>query len=133
MTEVRQASCRCGRLVARCEGEPIRISACHCLACQQRSGSPFAEQARFPASNVSIKGESTQWVRIADSGSAVTYHFCPLCGSTVWYQGGPIPEAIAIPVGAFADPEFPAPRFSVWERRKHPWVSIGGDEVEHRD
>ena len=27
-------------------------------------------------------------------------------------------------LGAFADAEFPAPAFSVYERRKHPWVSL---------
>ncbi len=130
---VRRASCRCGRLVALCEGEPVRISVCHCLACQQRSGSPFAEQARFPADKVTVSGEARQWVRTADSGNAVTYHFCPECGSTVWYQGGPMPDAIAVPVGAFADPGFPSPRFSVWEARKHPWVTIAGEGIEHRD
>jgi hypothetical protein len=130
---VRRASCRCGQLIALCEGEPVRISACHCLACQQRSGSPFAEQARFPADKVSVSGESRQWVRIADSGNAVAYHFCPECGSTVWYQGGPMPEAIAVPVGAFADPGFPPPRFSVWEARRHSWVKIEGEGIEHRD
>ena len=130
---VRRASCRCGQLIARCEGEPVRISVCHCLACQRRSGSPFAEQARFPADKVSVSGESRQWVRLADSGNAVTYHFCPECGSTVWYQGGPMPEAVAVPVGAFADPDFPPPRFSVWEARKHSWVAIPGEGIEHRD
>lgn len=133
MTSVRTAACRCGQLSARCGGEPIRISVCHCLACQRRSGSPFAEQARFPAGQVKITGESTEWVRIADSGNPVTYHFCPTCGSTVWYQGGPMPDAIAIPVGAFADPQFPPPRFSVWEAQKHGWVIVAGDAVEHSD
>lgn len=40
---------------------------------------------------------------------------------------------IAIPVGAFADPHFPAPTFSVWEERKHDWIAILGDNVEHTD
>jgi hypothetical protein len=44
-----------------------------------------------------------------------------------------MPEAIAVPVGAFADPNFPPPRFSVWEERKHSWVAVLGDEVEHSD
>jgi hypothetical protein len=130
---IRHASCRCGQLTAACEGEPVRISVCHCLACQQRSGSPFAEQARFPAGKVQVTGESKQWIRVSDGGRPVTYHFCPNCGSTVWYQGGPMPEAIAVPVGAFADPNFPPPRFSVWEERKHSWVAVLGDEVEHSD
>lgn len=133
MSLIRHASCRCGQLTAACEGEPVRISVCHCLACQRRSGSPFAEQARFPADKVQITGEAKQWVRVSDRGRPVTYHFCPKCGSTVWYQGGPLPEAIAVPVGAFADPNFPPPRFSVWEERKHSWVAVLGDEVEHSD
>ena len=39
---------------------------------------------------------------------------------------------IAIPLGAFDDPYFAAPVFSVWEQRKHDWVHIVGD-VEHSD
>ena len=37
---------------------------------------------------------------------------------------------IAIPLGAFDDPYFAAPAFSVWEGRKHDWVKILGDGVE---
>jgi hypothetical protein len=33
-------------------------------------------------------------------------------------------EALAIPVGAFADPGFPEPTFSVYEDRKHAWVGL---------
>ena len=41
--------------------------------------------------------------------------------------------SIAIPLGAFDDPYFLKPRFSVWEERKHDWVEIIGDEIEHMD
>ena len=37
----------------------------------------------------------------------------------------------AIPTGAFADPDFPQPHYSVWEGRKHPWVEIVGEGIEH--
>ena len=111
----------------------MRISVCHCLACQQRSGSAFAAQARFSTDKVEITGESRQWTRTADSGNAATYSFCPTCGSTVHYVLDKFPGLIAIPIGAFADPSFPAPRFSVWEERKHAWVEILGEDVEHSD
>lgn len=133
MTVVREASCRCGALRARCRGEPVRISVCHCLACQQRTGSAFAAQARFPADRVTVTGESRTWTRTADSGRTIDYHFCPECGSTVFYSGGNFPDVVAVPVGAFADPTFPPPRFSVWEKRKHPWTTVLGDGVEHSE
>jgi hypothetical protein len=54
----RVAECNCGQLKVRVTGEPIRVSVCHCLACQRRSGSVFAMQARFERPNVSIEGTS---------------------------------------------------------------------------
>jgi len=128
----RTATCRCGQLSATCTGEPVRVSVCHCLDCQKRSGSAFSAQARWPAEQVVVAGASKTFVHTADSGNTITHHFCPDCGSTVHYRiDGKFDGLIAIPVGAFADPAFPAPRFSVWEERKHDWVAILGDEVEH--
>ena len=129
---MRTAACPCGALTAVCEGEPVRISVCHCLQCQRRTGSAFSAQARFPAERVRLSGPSTTWARTGDSGGKATYWFCPTCGSTVAYETEATPGLIAVPLGAFADPSFPPPRFSVWERRKHPWVEITA-EVEHDD
>ena len=127
----RTASCRCGQLQARCEGEPVRVSVCHCLACQKRSGSAFAAQARWPDAQVTVTGETSTWVRTADSGHRVTYSFCPVCGSTVAYVIDGWPGVTAVPLGAFADPSFPSPRFSVYENRRHGWTCVLGDDVEH--
>lgn len=127
----RTATCRCGQLIATCEGEPVRVSVCHCLECQKRSGSVFATQARWPDSQVTISGESVVWERIADSGHRATYRFCPVCGSTLAYVIEGWPGVTAIPVGAFADPNFPEPTFSVFENRKHSWTKVLGGEVEH--
>ncbi|HXG99359.1 MAG TPA: GFA family protein [Sphingomicrobium sp.] len=87
--------------------------------------------ARWPAEQIVIEGQSKSWSRTADSGLSATYHFCPECGATVHYMTEHMPDLIAIPVGAFADPNFPAPSFSVWEDRKHRWVSIAGEDVDH--
>jgi hypothetical protein len=127
------ASCRCGQLRVIAEGDPVRVSVCHCLACQKRTGSVFSAQARWPAECVTIEGRSNSWTRTADSGQTTTYNFCPECGSTVHYTGGNFPDVIAIPMGAFDDPYIASPDYSVWERRKHEWVEILGDCVEHSD
>jgi len=71
---------------------------------------------------VSISGASTEFVRVGGEGSRVKFHFCPKCGSTVYYEPEGLEEFLAIPVGAFADPNFPPPRVSVYESRKHQWV-----------
>ena len=128
---IRTATCRCGQLRATCGGEPVRISVCHCLACQKRSGSAFSAQARWPTAQVKVEGEASVWARVADSGHRATYRFCPVCGSTLAYEIEGWPGVVAVPLGAFADPSFPPPRFSVYEHRKHPWVEINGESIEH--
>ena len=129
MTE-RTASCSCGQLTATVVGDPIGVSVCHCLACQRRTGSAFGAQARFDKESVKIEGKATQYVRIGDEGSKIAFNFCPVCGSTVHYAIDGIEGAIAIPIGAFAEPDFPAPTFSVYEERKHSWVTLP-ESIEH--
>ncbi len=131
MTTSRTASCRCGQLTATASGDPVRVSVCHCLDCQKRSGSSFAAQARFPVDQVTITGEARVWTRIGKDGSATDFSFCATCGANLFYRGGGFPDLIAVAIGAFADPAFPAPMLSVWEKRKHRWVEIVGDAVEH--
>ena len=130
----RTASCRCGQLKATATGEPVRVSVCHCLNCKKRSGSAFAVQARWPAEQVMIEGQSQAHVMVADSGKSATFHFCPDCGSDVYYENsGKFDGLIAIPLGAFDDPNFGSPEYSVWEQRKQDWVEIVGDGIEHID
>jgi hypothetical protein len=128
----RRAACSCGQLHVTTEGDPVRVSMCHCLACQRRTGSVFSAQARFAREKVRISGHSTEHVRIGDEGGRGTFHFCPACGATVYYQIEGLPDVTVIPVGAFADPTFPEPRVSVYEARRHAWVSIPAD-AEHID
>lgn len=123
----RQASCSCGQLEVTVSGEPVRVSMCHCRACQRRTGSVFGVQARYAASDVEVNGQSQAWSRTADSGHSITFHFCPNCGSTVFYRPEQEPEIIAVAVGGFADPGFPPPTISVYESRRHPWVATPAD------
>ena len=132
----RTASCRCGQLKATVAGEYVRMSVCHCLNCKKRSGSAFAVQARWPKSQAQIEGVSKTFVIVADSGNRATFHFCPECGSDVYYEidgkfDDKFNDLIAIPLGAFDHPFFGTPAYSVWESRKHDWVDIVGPDIEH--
>ena len=129
----RNAACSCGQLRVEVEGDPVRVSICHCLACQRRTGSAFAVQARFPSDRVRVTGRSSDYVRLSDDGGEKRlFRFCPACGATVFYTTEDAPGVIAIPVGAFADPSFPAPTVAVYESRRHSWVALP-PEIERDD
>ena len=132
----REAACSCGQLRLTAEGDPTRISMCHCLACR-RTGSAFGIQARFTSDQVHVVGRYSDYVRISDESDAREhlFHFCPECGATVFYTSPTEPDLVAVPVGAFADPTFPPPTMSVYNSRRHRWldlpaaIELGGDEL----
>jgi hypothetical protein len=125
----REAACSCGQLRVTVEGEPVRVSMCHCLACQRRTGSAFGIQARWPVASAQITGESREYRRTSDEGEERRFRFCPECGATVYYRTDP--AFIAIPVGVLGDPDFPSPTVSVWESRKHAWVTVPDGADRH--
>lgn len=121
----RTAACSCGQLSIRTRGAPSIVSSCHCLECQRRTGSLFGAQAFFPrAGIVAIEGERSIWRRQADSGSGLAFHFCPRCGSTVFWENEQLPDIVSIAIGAFADPQFPPPVRTVFTRTKHDWLAF---------
>jgi hypothetical protein len=130
----RCATCNCGQLRVVCEGEPVRVSMCHCLECQRRTGAVLSNQARFNRNQITIEGRSTCYARVADSGNGLAFRFCPVCGSTVYWELEEFPDVIAVAVGAFGDPTFRAPQYSVYERRRHHWFNLSADmPIQHSD
>ena len=123
----RRAACSCGQLALTITGEPVRISMCHCLECQRRTGAVTSNQARFAREQITVAGKATEWARTAESGNALTFRFCPVCGSTVYWTGAGFPGFLAVAIGTFADPNFPAPTISVWEECRHDWVPAPAD------
>ena len=91
----REAACSCGQLRLWAEGDPVRVSICHCLACQRRTGSVFGAQARFPADRVRIEGRHTDYTRSSDEDPdrKATFSFCPDCGAIVFYTSTGMPDA----------------------------------------
>lgn len=105
------------------QGKPS-VGVCHCLACQRRTGSVFATLAGFPAP-YTVTGTATAYAHVGDQGSRYTFRFCPVCGSHVFHnEDGHEDEWVAVAVGAFADPSFPAPEDSVYDCRRHAWVQL---------
>ena len=141
--KTRIATCACGQLTVTCVGpDPDRVVMCNCHLCQKQTGSPFSLQARFPNEQVTIKGKSLTWTYPPKDGvtpvtgrtcagtdgitnsaaDVVTSHFCPVCGSTVYYYRKSDPARTGVKVGAFADETFPAPIGSGFEEYAHPWT-----------
>ena len=73
----RTASCCCGQLSIEVQGEVLGTGVCHCLSCQQRTGSVFAALAAF-AAPYTVAGKATEFVRSGDQGAKFRFRFCPV-------------------------------------------------------
>jgi hypothetical protein len=83
-------------------------------------------QAGFTSAQVRVVGRYSDYSRISDEADRKehVFHFCPDCGSTVFYTEPDEPDDVVVMTGAFADPTFPAPTASSYEIRKHSWLDV---------
>lgn len=123
----RSASCSCGELSIVAEGQPVKISACHCRACQRRTGSAFGVAVFFSEEQVAISGVSSSYVRSGDSGKSIEFGFCPTCGSTVFWKPEFRKGLVAVALGCFSDPATLVPTQGVYEETRLGWMSFDFD------
>lgn len=115
------ASCACGDLRLTLEGEPVLVSSCCCTRCQRRTGSFFGVTVYFrPAQLVAQAGATTVFRR---PEATTSFHFCPRCGSSLWWSPDDAAEdIIGVAGGCFADATLPSPQRMVFTEHKHPFV-----------
>ncbi|HEX4746836.1 MAG TPA: GFA family protein [Gaiellaceae bacterium] len=120
----REAACHCEQLRLEVDGDPFVVGICHCLACQRRTGSAFGMQAAFEPAQITVSGRYSTYRRISDEEDRKPhdFHFCPECGSQVFYTEPDEPDLIVVSVGSFADPSFPPPTEAGYSARRQQWL-----------
>ena len=73
-----------------------------------------------------IEGRYSDYSRISDEADRKEHilHFCPECGSQVFYTEPTEPDFAVVSVGSFADPSFPPPTESGYDSRRHSWIGL---------
>ena len=121
----RTASCSCGQLSIETTGDPVLVAVCNCLDCQRRTGSVFGVSSFYSNAQVLHKsGESNLYSKHGDTDPKACSHFCPKCGTTVFWYPDFLEDHIGIAVGCFADPDFPEPQLVGWCKSQHEWVAF---------
>ena len=116
--------CQCGNIRYTLNDEPLRLYACHCTVCQQRSGSAFGMSMVVNKEGFEIKGELKSFVRKADSGGKVTSFFCPECGIMIYGISHYNPDGVTIKPGTLDDTSWLAPSKMIWMNSEQKWVPV---------
>jgi hypothetical protein len=128
----RTGECHCGALKVIATGEPERVYICHCIACQRRTGTAFHYGATFKKEQVRLDGDRKVYERGADSGYLIRWHFCPGCGTTLYWEGDRNPAVCGVAVGGFGTEAFPPPSSSSFEETMFSWLGMPAEMAHHR-
>lgn len=120
----RSATCACGKLSLDVSGDPRLVAICGCHQCQQRTGSAYGVHAFFPQNAVAVSGKHKKFSRTSHRGRMEEFHFCPSCGSTMFWKTEDRPDVWAIALGAFAGSRMPAPTIAQWTSKQPGWVPL---------
>ena len=120
------ATCACGQASITVSAPPTMHGVCHCTNCKRRTGSAFGISAYFDrAAVIEQTGKTSVYAfHHAAQSHNQERHFCPKCGTTLFWFVSSVPEKIGIAGGCFADGGLPEPSYSVTDQKREPWVSL---------
>jgi hypothetical protein len=135
MDTERSGGCVCGAVRYVSVGEPERVTLCHCLWCQRRTGTAFGTEVVFKKERVLLSGiEASRYRHVSDeSGRWLEIYFCPRCGTNLGLTLEAVPDIRSVPAGTYDDPAWLRPAQTkfrhVFTRSRRSWSELTS-EVE---
>jgi len=119
--------CSCGAVRYRLTSEPIFVHCCHCLNCQQQTGSAFVINILIEADRVELLGEEPVPVAVPRGGAKKQKIWrCPTCQIALYSQYTS-PRVRFVRAGTLDDPSAVTPDVHIFTRSKLPWVALPED------
>lgn len=95
--------CHCGAIRYRTEGQPLHHALCHCTDCRRHAGAPLVGWTMYPAEAVTVPQGIP---KVYESSAHGRRHFCPDCGTGLFYTNDDIlPGVIDVQSATYDDPE----------------------------
>ena len=125
---IHEGGCQCGAVRFRTTATPVRVLACHCHTCKQRTGSPYGVGLYFNEDEVEFtKGElKTFEFHSSESGRWLRNQFCADCGCTVSWILEMRPGLRAIAGGNYDDANW-------FDIQAHIWTSSSREDMVFPD
>src|SRR5262249_43028540 len=129
----RTGRCLCGDVRYSLSAEPVATRVCWCRDCQHVSANGLVNLL-IPTAAISISGQTSEYVRTADSGNNIRQRFCPRCGSPLFANSSARPQLTAVRVGTLDDPSSVRPTMNIWCSSAPTWACLDPEieRLEHQ-
>ncbi len=112
--------CHCGAIRYEVEGEPHHSALCHCTDCRRNAGAPMVCWTLFGNDHFRVtQGEA----KVYASSEHGRRHFCPACGTGLFYTNDQIfPGQTDVQAATLDTPEALPPTAQIQVAERIAWV-----------
>lgn len=115
-----EGGCQCGAVRYSVKGDPQHVALCHCGDCRKSSGAPVMAWAAYATDDFALTAGSPA---VYSSGGAAMRHFCPTCGSGLYYVNEDmLPGLVDIQMATLDDPEALTPQAQIQVAERVSWM-----------
>ena len=119
-----KGQCHCGAVRYEMSAETIHQALCHCSDCRRHSGAPMVAWGLVAKDKITIEGETKEY-RSSEHGRR---HFCPGCGTSLFYTSEQIfPGQIDVQIATLDDPDAIAPQAQIQMAERIGWMASAHD------
>ena len=119
-------SCLCGATRYELRAPFDEMHNCHCSRCRKAHGTPFATYARVAKESLRLVAGADRLGRFRSS-PPVARSFCAECGSSLFFEFDPLPDAIWVAVGSVDGDPGLRPQAHIFVGSQAPWHTIEDD------
>lgn len=125
MSDTLEGGCFCRKVRYRLSSAPLFVHCCHCLNCQNQTGSAFVLNAIIETDRIEMLGAEPGLTTVeAGDGHPHDIYRCTGCGVAVWSDYGRRMRVRFVRVGTLDDPTALSPDVHIFTRSKLPWIRL---------
>ena len=114
-----KGQCHCGAVRYEMSGQAIHQALCHCRDCRRHSGAPMVAWGLVAKDQITIAGETKEYA----SSEHGRRHFCPSCGTSLFYTSERIfPGQIDVQTATLDDPDALPPTAQIQVADRIGWM-----------
>ena len=114
-----KGQCHCGAVRYDMPAETVHRALCHCSDCRRHSGAPMVAWGLVARDQLKIEGETREYAS-SENGRR---HFCPQCGTALFYTNDVIfPGQIDVQIATLDDPGAIVPSAQIQVAERIGWM-----------
>jgi hypothetical protein len=111
--------CHCGAVRYDMPAETIHKALCHCSDCRRHAGAPMVAWGLVSRDQMKIEGETKEYAS-SENGRR---HFCPQCGTALFYTNDVIfPGQVDVQIATLDDPDAITPDAQIQIADRIGWM-----------